>query len=306
MAPAGLRFANPHSNTKHQLPFRAGSREGADERMVGRQASRTPRRAHSHPMPRSVFLAILALATCLTSWADESPLRSAQTVLKAQGFYFGEVTGQPSEETTQSIRRFQVRNLLPVTGELDAATVRVLDALGAAYRPSPSDAEAGRAALQARSRRLAERPPSEPAATPPPTPLPNVAPAAAPPPAVQPQSTPPVTAPSPSEAPRPAVPAPASPAAEPSYAPPPLAQAQVILEGEGFYRGEIDGRRGSRTRRALVDYQVARALRPTGRLDAPTLAAMGIDAPPEADRPSQRRRHARGGLRIFGLRLGWR
>lgn len=62
--------------------------------------------------------------------AGEDRLKAAQGVLKVQGYYFGELDGESSEETTQALKRFQVRNLLPVTGQLDETTAKVLEALG--------------------------------------------------------------------------------------------------------------------------------------------------------------------------------
>ena len=44
----------------------------------------------------------------------------------------------------------------------------------------------------------------------------------------------------------------------------------------GYYRGSIDGRYGRRTAFALGAFQLQSGLPPTGRLDMPTLNALGL------------------------------
>lgn len=51
--------------------------------------------------------------------------------------------------------------------------------------------------------------------------------------------------------------------------------AQVALDRAGFSSGEIDGKRGSNTERALRAFQKAQGLTPTGQLDAATTAKLG-------------------------------
>jgi lipoprotein-anchoring transpeptidase ErfK/SrfK len=51
--------------------------------------------------------------------------------------------------------------------------------------------------------------------------------------------------------------------------------AQVALDRAGFSPGEIDGRPGSNTDRALRAFQKAQALTPTGELDSATKARLG-------------------------------
>jgi lipoprotein-anchoring transpeptidase ErfK/SrfK len=51
--------------------------------------------------------------------------------------------------------------------------------------------------------------------------------------------------------------------------------AQVALDRAGFSPGEIDGRPGTNTTRALDGFQQARSLPVTGRLDDATVAALG-------------------------------
>jgi hypothetical protein len=65
-----------------------------------------------------------------------------------------------------------------------------------------------------------------------------------------------------------------------------LRKAQEVLARQGFYRADLDGLPGPSTQEALFDYQDAKRLTHTGRLDLRTLANMnllpgrGPDAPP--------------------------
>src|SRR6476661_609501 len=69
--------------------------------------------------------ALIFLAIWSTAWADRA-VESAQQKLKDDGFYYGEVNGTKDTETTAAIRRYQIRNGLKITGELDAETLRSL------------------------------------------------------------------------------------------------------------------------------------------------------------------------------------
>jgi peptidoglycan hydrolase-like protein with peptidoglycan-binding domain len=53
-------------------------------------------------------------------------------------------------------------------------------------------------------------------------------------------------------------------------------QAQKTLNDRGFRTGGIDGRMGPQTQAALVNFQKAEKLQPTGKLDRPTLMALGL------------------------------
>ena len=53
--------------------------------------------------------------------ADDA-LKRIQQSLHDQGFYYGSVDGAPGDETTQAIRRYQIRNGLQVTGQLNDET----------------------------------------------------------------------------------------------------------------------------------------------------------------------------------------
>ena len=101
----------------------------------------------SSPRSQSVLLSFhavrrLAVTVLLAgmgslSHAAEGPVASVQKSLKEQQFYFGEVNGNFDEETRAALKRFQIHDGLPVSGELDTATLQALQS-----RPAASDAAA--------------------------------------------------------------------------------------------------------------------------------------------------------------------
>src|SRR5256885_15958103 len=78
-------------------------------------------------MKRKIETAILAGALAQLALAD-STIQQAQEELKAQGYYFGQIDGDKNADTIAAIRRFQIRNGLQVTGELDHETFPALHA----------------------------------------------------------------------------------------------------------------------------------------------------------------------------------
>src|SRR5258708_5175077 len=87
-------------------------------------------------MKRSCFVFLVFLL------AGVSPLRADQTTsmvqeaLKEQGFYYGDVNGKKTADTTAALRRYQIRNGLQITGEIDAETLRSLGVGTGATRPA--------------------------------------------------------------------------------------------------------------------------------------------------------------------------
>lgn len=65
---------------------------------------------------------------------------SAQHVLKEQGFYYGEMTGRKDADTIAAIRRYQIRNGLQITGELNAETRKSLGVKGKIIEAPPRPA----------------------------------------------------------------------------------------------------------------------------------------------------------------------
>ena len=55
-----------------------------------------------------------------------------------------------------------------------------------------------------------------------------------------------------------------------------IRQAQVILKQKGFDVGDLDGKLGPRTRKALMAYQQQQGLQATGQMDQQTVSALGI------------------------------
>ena len=74
-------------------------------------------------MKRKIGTAILVSALAQLALAD-SAVQQAQEQLKEQGYYFGQINGDKNADTVAAIRRFQIRNGMRVTGELDQETLR--------------------------------------------------------------------------------------------------------------------------------------------------------------------------------------
>ena len=52
-------------------------------------------------------------------------VESVQQALKDEGFYYGEVNGEMNANLTAAIRRYQIRNGLQVSGELNDETLAI-------------------------------------------------------------------------------------------------------------------------------------------------------------------------------------
>lgn len=73
------------------------------------------------------FAATIAVVLTGSLSADEN-VREVQTTLRDGGFYSGEIDGAYSAQLTEALTRYQSRNGLPVTGQLDVDTSKVLGA----------------------------------------------------------------------------------------------------------------------------------------------------------------------------------
>src|SRR5216684_3681321 len=72
-------------------------------------------------------LVCLVTTLCAAGFVQADPtIRSLQQTLKDKGLYYGTVTGEKSAETIAAIRRYQIRNGLKVTGEINDETLRSL------------------------------------------------------------------------------------------------------------------------------------------------------------------------------------
>src|ERR1043165_7097870 len=88
-------------------------------------------------MNRRLFVAALVfLVACSIALADPA-VESAQQKLKDQGFYYGEINGQKNADTTAAIRRYQIRNGLQITGDLNDETIKALHSAPAST-PAPA------------------------------------------------------------------------------------------------------------------------------------------------------------------------
>jgi hypothetical protein len=71
-------------------------------------------------------------------WGPDN-VRAVQEKLRDSGLYFGEIDGAYSSELAAALGRYQVRNGLLITGQLDAETSKALGAKPAVTTSSPND-----------------------------------------------------------------------------------------------------------------------------------------------------------------------
>lgn len=221
----------------------------------------------------ALIVAAIFLSTMVIAQADQS-IQSAQQILKDQGFYYGEVNGQKDTDTVAAVRRYQIRNGLSVTGELDPATQQSLGMNAAASaRPAAKPAttpEADTSDLRDQSSNpqtttrgnspqsrgydaQPEQPPSR---------GPQGYPYAAKSPVTSPVTD--VFANTPYQA------------APPGEQRQVIVGAQVILMRGGYYRSGIDGIYGPGMEFSLRAYQSRIGLAVSGRLDKETLNSLGL------------------------------
>jgi peptidoglycan hydrolase-like protein with peptidoglycan-binding domain len=84
-------------------------------------------------------LSVLAISCfVIASASADDNVRSVQAKLKEGGFYFGDVDGNYDSKFSAALARYQIRNGLAITGQLDEETSKALGAKPAAA-PSASD-----------------------------------------------------------------------------------------------------------------------------------------------------------------------
>ena len=201
-------------------------------------------------MKRPLLFLIATLCAVSLVRADQD-IRSLQQTLKDQGFYYGTVTGEKSAETTAAIRRYQIRNGLKVTGEINEETLRSV------HSSSHSVASTS-------------QPGSKPAAPQPDSVRPDASPSlsqTSPPPSFSQPDRPLETNPSYSASFYQSVPVRVNRRI--------IAGAQYQLMNRGYYWGRVDGKYGRQTAFAVRAFQSGAGLLPTGRLDMQTLEALG-------------------------------
>src|SRR6266700_7983887 len=200
-------------------------------------------------MKRTVLHLVVALCVVGSVRADQT-IQAVQQALTDQGFYYGNVTGEKSAETTAAIRRYQIRNGLQVNGEINSETLRSLNVRSnstssprgtsnfAVTQPTPSRPNYNsRPALDSSSRSYNESGRR-----------------------VENQVL----------------------LGTPSGSAPPemhmrmVAEVQRQIGSRGYYRGGIDGRYGRGTAFAVRTFQSRLGISPTGQLDMRTLDALGL------------------------------
>lgn len=234
-------------------------------------------------MKRTGALAFLILLTAiaLPARADQTT-STVQRTLKDQGFYYGDVTGQKNADTTAAIRRYQIRNGLQVTGEIDAETLRSLGVGQGGAAPAATPLPQRRSPPSTQDYSDEE----------------NTGQSADIPDANEPREEAPPRGPDGIYAPEPRAAAPnvSTVFAGTPYeiAPPDLQRhvivgAQTLLARGGFYRSGIDGEFGPGTVAALRAFQRRSGLPPDGRLNMETLSALGLLPGQHAPRRQRRR-----------------
>jgi peptidoglycan hydrolase-like protein with peptidoglycan-binding domain len=204
-------------------------------------------------MNRVIVHLVAALCVAGSVRADQT-IQSVQKALKDQGFYYGDITGDKSAETTAAIRRYQIRNGLQVTGEINSETLHSLNLGASSKSAAPSQPSSKPAVTQSNrvrpdeSSRLDQNP------------SPRL----------------------PSEPNRRLETGQVFPGALYPSAPPRMSRRIVVAEvqrqltSRGYYPGRIDGRYGRRTAFAVRAFQSSIGIPPTGRLDVATMGALGL------------------------------
>jgi peptidoglycan hydrolase-like protein with peptidoglycan-binding domain len=222
-----------------------------------------------------IKLLIVGLVLASTGRADPA-VASAQQALKDEGFYYGQVTGEKNADTNAAIRRYQIRNGLPITGELDEQTSQSLrkTSAAAASPPAPLASPVTRATPARSEAENPERQDDNAGGG-------NSANSIAPQPVE-------VSPPQEREAPM-VYSGRTVPPSEggmfrgtPYETAPPEVQRKIIMDAQkilarrGLFKYQVDGVVGSDMEFSLRAYQSRVGLRPTGRLDLETLAALEL------------------------------
>jgi len=210
--------------------------------------------------------ALILIGSIILARADQL-IERVQQALKDQGFYYGEVSGEMNANVTAAIRRYQIRNGLQVSGELNTETLQSLGIDSSASARPATKPVSPRPAAPAKP---GETPPNETANV---NPAPPVQPFGNPPQDQQIYPSTPVT---------PGTSAGGVLAGTPFEAAPSTVQRNVVLSAQialarrGLYHEEINGVYGPAMEFSLRAYQARTRLPVTGRLDLETLAALQL------------------------------
>lgn len=201
-------------------------------------------------MKRTVLQLVVVLSLVGSVRADQT-IQSVQQALTDQGFYYGNVTGEKSAETTAAIRRYQIRNGLQVNGEINSETLRSLNvssnsassprvlSASSVAQPAPSRPDYNsRVALDSSPHSFGESGRRVETSR--------------------------------------ALVGGINDSALGEMHVHIVAEVQRQLRGRGYYRGWIDGRYGRGTAFAVRLFQSRSGISPTGQLDLRTLEALGL------------------------------
>jgi len=215
---------------------------------------------------KTMIAAVVFLASAALLQADQT-LERVQQALKDQGFYYGLVNGEKDADTTAAIRRYQIRNGLQITGELNEETLRSLG-VGSSGSSQPiakavPSATRDTSDLRADSSRETSAPqnPAPYQAFGEPSQDRPVYPSK---PAIAPRQTGGLFAGTPYEN------------APPDVQRNVVISAQSLLARRGLYRGQLDGIYGPNLEFSLRAYQSRTGIPVTGQLDLETLAALEL------------------------------
>ena len=146
---------------------------------------------------RSVFLVVAMAFVAAGSVAAkentsaagaEENVRAVQSKLADEGCYFGEIDGAYSSDFSAALSRYQIRNGLPITGQLDAETSKALGAkpaVGPSMATTEQNPETWRQLRKRERRKSTKARQLEPAATESPSPADNETPPTATEPPIQ-------------------------------------------------------------------------------------------------------------------------
>lgn len=233
---------------------------------------------------------LIFIGSTLLTRADQL-VEHVQQVLKDQGFYYGEINGETNANLTAAIRRYQIRNGLQVSGELNSETLQSLGInSSASARPatkpaSPSSVEPAKPDGAPSSEAPSPAAPIQPFGN-----------------APQDQQVYPSNPMTPGTSPGGVL------AGTPFEAAPLGVQRNVILSAQialarrGLYHEEINGVFGPAMEFSLRAYQARTRLPVTGRLDLETLAALELLPRPRGRfyGPSRGRMHPPPGPPVRG------
>jgi peptidoglycan hydrolase-like protein with peptidoglycan-binding domain len=240
---------------------------------------------------RFLGIAFFTLFVCAGAIRADDVVAEVQQALKDQGFYYGQINGEKNADTTAAIRRYQIRNGLPITGELDDATLKALRSISpSSSRPAVANAPATTPATAASPARTQEETAAASAAPEQPPSGPRESQSAAGTIRRGEESYPSNVPNAPSVAGQPGDLFADTPFenASPEQQHDVVVSAQRTLAGRGLYHGEIDGVFAPPLEFALRAYQSKVGLPVTGRLDLETLA--GLKLLPGANAPVYRPR----------------